>query len=455
MSVDPSRVGDAEQAVLATCLADSASALRAAGALKPEDFADPRNECLFRAMFDLALRTGSVDVVLLLAALRAQGDEHRVGGADYLTVLMSQPVTTVNLDHYVGIVVDASRRRRAVHVARRAAQIAQDPKLTPDAAIGHLLTELSTAAHGRTATHSLRSCVEEAISRLDGGTAAPVPTGLGFIDAFFGGLPPEGLVVLAARPSMGKTSMALQIARGLSVRGRVLIWSLEMSRASLATILLSQESGVDSSRLRRGRSVSALTREEDDAIAAAANRLAPLPIDIIENYDVTPESIMSVVSLAAAQGPLAGIVVDYLQLLDTSSVASKNTSREREVAYASAMLKRASRAAHCPVIALSQLSRKGAERRDPRPILSDLRDSGAIEQDADMVMFVHRAEMLTQDPAERALVKGSAELIVSKYREGVVGDVPCRFDAPTQSFRGIADAPPALDPNGFPEDIYQ
>lgn len=439
-SVQPSVEEEAEAAVLGAMLADPAVAVRLAATLRPEHFGRNGDAAIFRAATHLAVTCGAIDVVLLRDELTRTGEIGAAGGVDRLVYLLSAVPSAANADHYAGIVRDAAARRRTISACRQAAALASDPSSRPEDALGVLLD--ATREGDDSGIVPIAECIPAAVEGLDGGIAPPVPTGLEPFDAHFGGLPPEGLVVLAARPSMGKTSLALQIAAATAARGPVLIWSLEMNRRSLVTILIGQAAGVDTRKLRAGRVAAPLSPAEDRAVAAAASRLHGLPIGVVDAATATPESIYAIARNEHARRPLAMIVVDYLQLLDASSVAGKGVTREREVAHCSRMLKQISRACQCPVLALSQLSRQGASRKDPRPILSDLRDSGAIEQDADVVMFLHRPEMLTSDPVEKAAVAGEAQVIVAKFREGVTGSFESRFDAATQTFRGVVAPPP-------------
>lgn len=437
----------AEAAVLGAVLLDS-KVLADLGGLSPADFHAPAHAAVFRAMLALHERRETIDVVTLEQALKSADELRMVGGLQGISALSDATYTTHGVQAHARLVADAARLRRLSQVAREIADGAcSDPESVEhfcDEAERKLLTASRTGVGGRyilarDLVHPTMTEIVERARRKNPITG--VATRFADLDRLTCGLHPGQVVILAARPSMGKTALALNIAQNLTlppaghVPTPVLFFSLEMSNRELLERLLCGEARVDSQKLRAGQ----LIESELARILRAAQAIhkSPLAIDDTASHPLPDMRACarrwrSDRTIFPNGDELGLIVVDYLQLARGSK---EHSVREQEVAEISRGLKALAKELSVPVLCLAQLNRGVEGRGDKRPMLSDLRESGSIEQDADVVAFVHREERYVHDESARKKVEGKAELIIAKQRNGPVGTVHltwvgkwCRFE---------------------------
>ena len=432
---------DVERAVLSALLHDNTAIHAVLNEVKPEDFYHPAHQQLYRSMIALQDANEPVDLHTLGNALNEQKLLDAVGGAVYLAELFDYAATAANVETHARIVRDKSVKRGLISVATDIVQMGFDE--TDEA--GRMLDQAESRifdigrSRGRQTFASLHGEMEEAIDYVEmlmdrSGELTGVPTGFKDLDEKTGGLQTGELVVIAARPSMGKTALALNIARNAAVdHGRkVAVFSLEMTKRALALRLLSSEARVDLSSFRRGFGSSS----DHQKLVQKAGVLADAEIWIDDSGTITILEIKAKCRRLAAERGLDLVMVDYLQLAHADRPQSR---KDLEIAEISHGLKALSKELDIPVVALSQLNR-GPEQRDPdkrRPNMGDLRESGAIEQDADVIAFIYRDEVY--NPTEEN--RGLAELIIAKQRNGPTGTVRLSFEGRYANFRDLADAP--------------
>lgn len=429
-----------ERALLGACLLDPSGLDRVAAWLEAGAFYRVAHQLVYAALLRLRDSGRAIDLVTVAEELRRHGELEDVGGPAYLAGLVDGMPRTNAVETYARELLALASRRRAIQAATRLAECAADESKPLDQIVDEtqeVLAGLRLA--GESAVVPMADVVAESIPFIEAlidGTGEPgIPTGIASLDQLTLGLQAGSLIILAARPSMGKSAMAIQIARHVSrTSGQVLLASLEMSRQEIELRLLALESGVSSYRLRRG----ALTAEERSALIAASERLAQLPIDIADRPPMTVASIRSWARQLAARARLRLVVVDYLQML--SPVGPSRENRVVELGEMTASLKRLARELELPVLALSQLSRAPEQRASKRPQLADLRESGSLEQDADLVLLLYRPEQYPE--LARPENRGDAELIVAKHRHGPTGLLKLRWEPDLMRFsdRGGADA---------------
>lgn len=435
---------DAEEAVIGSLLIDGDAIFKVATYLRPEDFYREKNQWLYEACFSLYERSEVIDQLTVAHELERQQKLEAVGGPAYLSHLVSIVPTSVHIEHYSQIVHRMSVMRRLIRAGEQIKAIGYEAGPDIDAALGSAEDILFRLRHGQRRRDFVpireildRYFEESAFRPFEGEI---VYTGFPALDEILGGIQRSDMIVLAARPSLGKTSLALGIARNAAVEqgAHVAIFSLEMAHGSLVQRILASESGIDTKRLRLGQQ----TEAEERRIMEATGILSEAPIFI----DDSP--ILRVVEMRAKARRLHFergidlIIVDYLQLMR----ADGREGRVQEIGEISRSLKELARELNVPLIAVSQLSRASEWRASHRPQLSDLRESGSIEQDADVVMFIYRddiyytkEEWLKQHPdkEDNEYPKGIAELIIAKHRNGPVGTVNLRFRDRTAKFESL------------------
>jgi len=425
--IPPSDV-EAEKAVLSAIMIDPDVFHQVFDQLTPDDFYHPAHQILYRAMISLRDRSQPVDIVVLADHLRAEASLEAVGGVAVLAQISDFEATPANAGHYAAIVRDCAIKRRLIHVASEIVaagfDASEEAKQLLDIAESKIF-ELSQT-HAKSSLAPLDEKLDDAFNHIEmlmtrGGDLTGCPTGFRELDKMTGGLQPGDLVIIAARPSMGKTALTLNVARNAALlhQKHVAVFSLEMTTRSLVMRLLSSEAQVDFSLFHKGMiSVDAHKRLVD---AAGSLSRAGLWIDETAGPSVL-EMRAKCRRLHAQQG-LDLVIVDYLQLAHGDG---RIDSREQEISQISRGLKGLAKELGIPVIALSQLNRgpesRGAE--DKRPMLSDLRESGAIEQDADVIGFIYR-DVVYNKATE---YPDKAELIIAKQRNGPVGTVPLKFE---------------------------
>jgi replicative DNA helicase len=414
---------EAEQSVLGAILLDNDTINQAIEILTAEDFYRESHREIFRAMVALSERNQPVDAITLTDALRTAGALEAVGGAGYIAELAACVPTAANAGHYARIVREKALLRGLSSIATEIASGAYDSPPNVDEYLDeseHKIFEISERRI-RQSFHSMPELTRESIKLLERlyerkELVTGVPTGFLDLDRLTAGLQPSDLIVIAARPSMGKTALALNIAAHAATecepRLGVAIFSLEMSKEQLVLRMLCAEGRVDSSRARAGY----LGERDFPKLAQAAARLSEAPIFIDDSSDTSPIVLKAKCRrlMRERNSNLGLIIVDYLQLMRS---ARPGESREKEIAEISRSLKALAKELKVPVVALSQLNRQVETRPDRRPLLADLRESGAIEQDADLIAFIYRDEMYHRDSKE----PGVAEIIIAKQRNGPTG----------------------------------
>jgi len=420
---------DAERFVLGSILLDDSVYLQVAGLLQPDDFSLEKHRRIFGRMMDLYERSERIDRVTLADELMRQGQLESVDGLSYLISLDEGLPEIANLEGYIRIVKDKSVLRKLIFNAQSVINRCLLGEDDPDSILSS--AEETLLKLGEARTRDQLSSPAEIIEKFPGGIGAfldpsqrvrGLSTGFAKFDEMTGGLNGGELIIVAARPSMGKTALALNIAQHVATHPRmrkpVAIFSLEMSSASLLTRLLCAAARVDQHKYRAGF----LNQEERRRLQVALADLAEAPLFLDDSAGVNLMDVHSKLRRMKTEHGLSMVVVDYLQLM---SSRGRSENRNQEVSAISRGLKLMAKDLDVPFVVLSQLSRASETRPgDHKPILSDLRDSGSIEQDADLVAFIHREEIYKKDDES---LKGLADLIIAKQRNGPIGTVPLRF----------------------------
>lgn len=434
---------DAEESVLASLMLDSDAITQILPFLKKDDFYREKHQWVYEALMELHTRNEPADLVTVADQLERQNRLGDVGGPVALSALQLRLPTAIHVEHYARIVERTAILRRLIGAAERIAKMAYDES---EKDVSEIIERAERELFG-VSQHRLTGAmvqlkdilgdfyktVEELY--MDRKTVG-LQTGFTDMDRLLGGFQAGDLIVLAARPSMGKTSLALSLVESTSLKygARVAFFSLEMGVEQLAQRLVSSQTGIDMKRLR----VGPIYEEDLERVSFAVETLSKTQIFIDETPAITPLELRTKARRVVSEYGLDLVVIDYLQLM--SSGRGKE-NRVQEVAYISRTLKELARELKVPVIALSQLSRGVESRQDKRPMLSDLRDSGAIEQDADVVMFIYRDAVYNKE-TERPNI---AEVIVAKHRNGPTGTVELRFSKENAKFTD-------LETSGFYDD---
>lgn len=392
--------------------------------VEPEDFYREANGKIYQAIMELYGHNEPVDAITLAEALKRKNWLAEVGGKSYIHTLVNVVPTAANALHYANIVNDSSLLRRMIRSATDIAALGYSIPEDVDEAINQAEAMILEVSKKREmgSIESIGDLLSAAYAELEllSGADSVVGTGTGFrdLDDLAGGFRPSDFIVVAGRPGMGKTSFALTIAQNVSIQQEkpVLLFSLEMSKVELSMRILCSEARVNARNLRS----SSLKEEEWKRVASAMNRLSDAPITINDAGNITMVGIRSVARRMNNKSPLGLIIVDYMQLM-TGHGRSEN--RQQEVSEISRAMKLLARELDVPVMGISQLSRGPESRTDKRPMLSDLRESGAIEQDADQVMFIYREEEYDKHTDD----KGVAEILLRKHRHGPTGTVKLAF----------------------------
>jgi replicative DNA helicase len=420
----------AERSVLGSILLERDAILAVSDQIQPADFYLERHGHVYAAMLACLARREPPDLTTVAGELRRQEQLEMVGGLSFLGELLSESPTAVHVEYYAAAVARTATLRRLIEAGGRITALGYDERGELDTTLDRAEQTLFAVSQRQRGADfvPLNAVVQQYFDAAQADAAEQVvPTGLLDLDRRLnGGLRPGQLALLAARPGLGKSGLAMSIAYHLGVRQRrgVGVVSLEMSRGELLQRLIAIHTGVDT------RQVEARTRRGDPAMVDALAAIADAPIAIEDSAMLTVMDVRSKARRLAAVRPLELLIVDYLQLLigDTPS-----NSRVDEVSRISRQLKLLARELGCPVLALSQLSREVEKRTSKVPQLSDLRDSGSLEQDADIVLFIYREEAYVEQSEQC----GKAELHVAKQRNGPLGVVGVRFDAPTTRFMNL------------------
>jgi replicative DNA helicase len=436
---------DAERSVLGAMLLSRDAIASAIQHLDERAFYRETHRKIWRAMVSLFDRNEAVDLVTLVEELKRRKDLEAIGGATYLTSLDQFVATAANVEHYCKIVNEKATLRRLIDVGTEIVGECFDQRKEPAALLDRAEQAIFAISDDRLRTgfHPMRQLVLQGYSAIEEYRqrkvhVTGVPSGFYDLDEMTAGFQKSDFVVIAGRPSMGKTSFAMNIAENVAVhlkpaeRQAIAVFSLEMSKESLVQRLMCALARVDIHKIRRGYA----SNEEYKKLQNAAAQLHEAPIYIDDTAAMSILEMRAKARRLVSEGPLGMIVIDYLQLI-RGPESSEN--RQQEISAISRSLKALAKELQVPVIALSQLSRAVETRGGTkRPVLSDLRESGAIEQDADVVLFVYRPEVYETDPEKR---DGKAEIIIAKQRNGPTGSVDLAFVSECTRFESLRSVP--------------
>ncbi len=420
----PSNV-EAEEAVLGSLLIDPEALFRVSPFLRPDDFYIRKNGWIYEAILMLHERREPVDFVTLCDELERQDRLEEIGGAAYVTHLINAVPSAIHIEAYGRIVEQDAIRRRLINAASRIAQLAYQEEQEIDQTVDRAEQALFSVSERRitrdlTPVQEVIRSYYDRIEYLYDHQDEPlgVPTGFIDLDRLLGGLQRSDLILIAARPSVGKTSLGISVARHAADLGQhVAVFSLEMSSEQVVQRMVSAETGIEAQRLRLGD----LQEREWPLFVQATGRLSDLPLYIDDTPSISVLQMRTKARRLHAEHGIDLILVDYLQLMTAGDM--RGESRVQEVSYISRSLKGLARELDVPLVAISQLSRAVEQRSDKRPILADLRASGSLEQDADIVMFIYRDEMYNPDTEQQNI----AEVIVAKHRNGPTGTIQLFF----------------------------
>jgi replicative DNA helicase len=421
----PPQSVEAEEAVLGSILIDPDAIIRVAAMLKPEDFYREKHGWIYETALILHERREPIDFLTVCDELERREQLEEVGGAAFITTLINVVPTSIHAEHYARIVERTATRRRLIEAAGQIAALAYQEAEDVDEVVDRAEQVLFGVSERRISREliPIKQVLSEYYDRIEyltrhQGEMIGIPTGFTDIDKLLGGLQRSDMVILAARPSVGKTSLALSFAHNAAKKygQRVAFFSLEMSDEQVVQRLISAETGINAQRLRRGD----IEQDEWGRFIKATSDLAETHIYIDDTPSISALELRTKARRLHAEIGIDLIVVDYLQLM-RGDFRSEN--RVQEISSISRALKALARELNVPVLALSQLSRGVESRTDKRPILSDLRESGALEQDADVVIFIYRDEMYNEN-TERPNI---ADIMVAKHRNGPTGSVSLYF----------------------------
>jgi len=443
-SVDPLKrpphSAEAEQAIVGGLMLENQVWDKVSAKLCETDFYRTEHRILYRAIEGLAKKNQPFDVVTLLDTLKSNNQLDEAGGEAYLFELANNTPSVANVSAYADIVREKSVQRQLISVAGEIADSAYNPE-------GREVPELldfaeskvfaigeQTAAEG--GPEMIKSILVRAVEKIDalyhsGETITGLATGLLDLDNMTSGLQPSDLIILAGRPSMGKTALAMNIAEHAGIKSGkpVLVFSMEMPADSLAMRMMSSLGRIDQHRIRTGK----LDDDDWPRVTSAVHMLSEASLFIDDTPALSPAEMRARARrLMKEHGQLGLVVVDYLQLMKVPGFKAEN--RTAEISEISRSLKSLAKELSVPVIALSQLNRSLEQRHDKRPVMSDLRESGAIEQDADLICFIYRDEVYTEDSPD----KGTAEIIIAKQRNGPIGKVRVAFLGKFTRFEDLA-----------------
>jgi replicative DNA helicase len=426
---------EAEESVLGALLIDPDAVIKVASFLRSDDFYREKNGWIYQAVLDLHERRQPADFVTVVDELERRNQLQETGGAAYIISLINNTPTAVHVEHYARIVERAATLRRLIGAASQIAALAYEEADDLDEVVDRaeqLIFGVSERRVRRDLT-PIRQIMHGVVDRIDflhrhKGGILGVPSGFAKLDKLLGGFQKSDLIVLAARPAVGKTSLALNIAVNAAKRygQRVAFFSLEMSNEQLVQRLLAAETGINQQRLRLGE----IEDHEWQMLMEAAGVLSDTLLFIDDTPAMSALELRSKARRLQAEFGLDLVVVDYLQLMRGEA---RTENRVQEISYITRSLKSLARELEAPLIAVSQLSRAVESRSDRKPILSDLRESGSIEQDSDIVMFIYREELVKEN-TER---KNIADIIVAKHRNGPTDTVPLYFNKELTRFADL------------------
>lgn len=418
---------EAEESILSAILLDNDTLTDVADILRPHDFYKPSHQLIFKAMSELYSKGEPVDLVTLVNHLKESGKLEETGGAAYLARIMDSVPITVNAEYHARIIHDKASLRRLVEKSTEIIHRCYEERGEASEIIDFAQSAIFNVADNTlkpSFSHISELIIQNTITleerQNNNSEYSGIPSGYKQFDALTSGLQNSDLIILAARPSMGKTAFALNVARNVAINENkmVAVFSLEMAKEQLSMRLLTAEARVNSDKLKTG------LIDEDDwlRVTEAASVMSEAPIYIDDTPNITAMEIRAKARRLKLDNELAVIIIDYLQLMKGPSMGDR---RDLEIAEISRSLKSLAKELNIPIIALSQLNRMLEQRSDKRPLMSDLRESGAIEQDADIIVFIYRDEVYNKE--ENNPNKGKAELIVAKNRNGATGKAHLTF----------------------------
>ncbi|MEG6522738.1 replicative DNA helicase [Desulfotomaculum sp. 1211_IL3151] len=416
---------EAEQSVLGAMLLEREAIFRVMEFLKPEDFYRDSHRIIYEVILELAETGQPVDLITVTNSLRDKGELEKIGGVTYVATLANLVPTAANAEYYARIVEEKALSRALISVTTRISARGYEGSENPDELLDEAERSILELAQRRS-TDSFIPIKDILIKTFEDiehvynnrGKITGVPTGFIELDNMTNGFQPGDLAILAARPSMGKTALAILCGQYAALKHQipVAIFSLEMSKEQLVQRMLCSEAMVDAHKVRTGN----IADEDWSKLSEAARHLSRAPIYLDDTGAATVREVRSKCRRLKVEKGLGLVVIDYLQLM---SGGKRIENRQQEIADISRKLKGLAKELHVPVLALSQLSRAVESRTDKRPMMSDLRESGSIEQDADIIMFIYRDEYYNPDSEK----KGIAEIIIAKQRNGSVGSVELGF----------------------------
>jgi len=428
---------EAEISVLGAILLEKDAIIKVADILTEDDFYSDAHRIVYATMVDLFEKHQPIDLITLTNKLKEKKQLDAVGGAGYISTLVNAVPSAANIVHYAKIIADKSLLRKLIESSGDITKLAYDEKEDTSRVLDEAEQKIFKVAekHLKGKFIPIKSILEDSFERIDElhkdkDKLRGVPTGFKELDGILAGLQPSDLIIIAARPSVGKTSLALNMAENIAGKDGipVAVFSLEMSKEQLVDRLLASEAKIDSWKLRTGN----LDDNDFPKIGRAMATLSEAPLFIDDSPLINVLEMRTKARRLQSEKGLGLIIVDYLQLMQGQG--SKNSeNRVQEISAISRELKGLARELSVPVVALSQLSRSVESRPDKRPILSDLRESGSIEQDADVVMFIYRDELYNSETDK----KGIAEIIIRKHRNGPIGSVELFFKQEQTAFRSI------------------
>jgi len=427
-----------EKSLLGSILIDPESFVKVADKLHESDFFEVNHQKIYQAILQLYEKNQAIDTLTLANVLKNNKNIDLVGGPAYLAELTNYVPSASHIEEYADIVIQKSFRRKLIQVSSEISEISNNENQD----LSDLIEETETKIFNISQNHvdqnivSLETILAESFDRLDDlhkdkNKIRGVPTGYKDLDNKLAGFQKSDLIILAARPSMGKTALALNLAHNIAIKTKepVLIFSLEMSKEQLVDRILAMESGVSAWALRTGN----LTDKDFEKIGNAMGVLSETPIFIDDSPGITISELRTKARREAHKKNLSLIIVDYLQLMSGGNRYSNSSNRVQEVSEISRSLKIVARELNVPILALSQLSRSVENRSPQIPQLADLRESGSIEQDADVVTFIYREEYYNPETTR----KNITDILIQKHRNGPTGKVELFFDTEKQKFLSI------------------
>lgn len=442
---------DAEESIISAVLLDNYTLLNILDILAPEHFYRTAHQKIFKTITEMSHKGEPIDLVTLANALKNNNQLDEIGGAVYLAKLMDTAPIPANAVEYAKIIRDNASLRRMIQAASEISSRCFDPTATVDDVVDFAESTIFEIIDNKSKpsyfpiSQAIDANIDALVERRGNKSLiSGIPTGFKKLDTLTSGLQSSDLIILAARPGMGKTAFSLNMARNIAVDARVpvLFFSLEMSKEQLSMRLLCSEARIDSSSVRSGF----FDDEDWSKLTDAADVLSEAPIFLDDSAELSSLDIKTKARRLKLEKNIGLIIIDYLQLMKPRTAMDR---RDLEISEMSRSLKALAKELKIPIIALSQLNRRLEERSDKRPQLSDLRESGALEQDADIVLFIYRDEAYNKD--ENNPQKGIAEIIIAKHRNGPTGMQQLLFMDAYTRFENIAHGIEAYESSANPE----